>query len=623
MRNKIFIFLTIAILLVMIFNVIIFNPKIIFSHDNHFLVEDTTIRLRSGFNNNNIFYTLDGSVPTINSYRYENGIELIANEETKLYTIRAKVINERRESEVFTKSYFIGKNIAERFNSLVFVISAEYDDLYGYDNGILIPGRLRSEYLEANPDITNIHPTTPANYNVRGRESERRAFLEVFEPNGKRVINQYITMRVSGNWSRANERKALRLFARVEENNDNVFKYPFFASRKTVKNGQVVNNYRKLQLRKGGQDFRITFLRDVVAQQLALNAGITVSSNSRPAAVFINSEYYGFANLQELTEESFFESVFGSNRSNYFIAGTTEHALWLLRGNPDFNSELIRLRLLWENRSFKDEYIFNQINDAFDLDQFLFYYAFLMYTNNRDSIRNNFLIWKYSEPTDLTIPLGSRSYLDGRWRPIINDFDISFSPGLDMMCIGSQPCRRESAFLRALIQRNDMRYQFINNLLDFMNYYLSPETIINVIDKKYNESKNEIYYYINSRANCNENFTIKAFQENIEKLRYFAKGRPEEIIKGLYQEFGISNIYKLTIKQTNSHIRVNSINLNNMQNDFVGQYFGEIPVTITYMGNKRNFSHWIINGEKHFAKTIYLTGQHVVNNAIQIEIIHN
>lgn len=84
---------------------------------------------------------------------------------------------------------------------MVFSITSDPYNLYDYEYGILVPGKLRDDFIKNNPG-KNIEPPDPANFNLRGRESEREVYLEIFEPDGTVVASQNAGIRVYGGWSK-------------------------------------------------------------------------------------------------------------------------------------------------------------------------------------------------------------------------------------------------------------------------------------------------------------------------------------------------------------------------------------------------------------------------------------
>ena len=125
-----------------------------------------------------IYYTLDCTEPSkdsVNSSVYQQPILLVPSETEEVQTIKAKGYytddqGELQETKVYTYTYILGDNVLQRYDTYVVSITGDPDGLFGYENGIFVPGKIRDEYLAANPDITpeNISPVADANYMLKG-----------------------------------------------------------------------------------------------------------------------------------------------------------------------------------------------------------------------------------------------------------------------------------------------------------------------------------------------------------------------------------------------------------------------------------------------------------------------
>lgn len=138
-----------------------------------------------------VFYTSDGSMPAKeeggSTLLYKEPVFLAAEEEESVEVYRfLAVFQDGTESEIVTNTYFMGKNIKDRYDTMIISLAAEDDDLYGYENGIFVEGKLRADWEAQHPGEEAAFDA-PANYNVRGRESERNVHIEIFEPDGKRL----------------------------------------------------------------------------------------------------------------------------------------------------------------------------------------------------------------------------------------------------------------------------------------------------------------------------------------------------------------------------------------------------------------------------------------------------
>ena len=175
-----------------------------------------------------VLYTMDGSWPASeeggSTYMYKEPILLSAEDEESVEVYRFKaVFEDGTESEVITNTYFMGKDIRNRYDTMVVSLTAEYEDLYGEERGNFVEGKLRADWLAEHPEEEVVYDT-PANYNVRGRESERDVHIEIFEEDGNRVISQNGGIRISGNFTRQSEQKSFKLYARKEYDEQSRFR---------------------------------------------------------------------------------------------------------------------------------------------------------------------------------------------------------------------------------------------------------------------------------------------------------------------------------------------------------------------------------------------------------------
>ena len=90
-----------------------------------------------------IYYTLDGSIPTLDSLLYEGAITMQASEEVQSCVIRASTYDEESGvwGEVFTRTYFYAEKletIEDRFSTYVVCLTSDPYNLYDYEYGIMV-----------------------------------------------------------------------------------------------------------------------------------------------------------------------------------------------------------------------------------------------------------------------------------------------------------------------------------------------------------------------------------------------------------------------------------------------------------------------------------------------------
>lgn len=487
-----------------------------------------------------IYYTEDGSLPSRESIRYEGPIALEAEEEEKAVPIRAiAYYADGSESEVCTRTYFLGKQVEERFTTMVVSISCDPDDLYGYENGILVPGKIRDDYMAMVPDADE--ETAPGNFSLRGIESEREAYVEMWEPDGTQVISQRTGIRVHGGTSRLAEMKSLRLISR-EEYGKSALEYEFFPD---TESGRLSDIYQKLLLRNHGNDHNAAYMRDELAARLAEEAGFSDTQRARAAVVYVNGEYYGFEWLKETYDDVYFYKRYGTQTGEGSWQIVTPH-----RGNASTDSEeTAELRAVqdsnqmysYQYRDLRDDAVFAELEELLDIENYLQYCAVEIYLSNPDWPNNNCKMYRwYSNAGGY-----EAGQADGKWRFLLYDMDVgmarSGSSGADNPTLGEvlgsveSHWDRQEYLFQALMQREDMQKRFTEIVEELMEGAFSYENACRVIEELSQEMNAELDVYLWSLTEAGETQETreeqyqeqkKAYQEEIEKIREFFRLRP-------------------------------------------------------------------------------------------------
>jgi hypothetical protein len=382
--------------------------------------------------------------------------------------------------------------VHERFTTIVFSLSTNEENLYDYDTGIFVEGRLRSDFVRDNPGV-EIRPPDPANFNMRGREAERPVFVEVFSQEGIRVIAQEAGMRTHGGWSRAVEQKSIRLIARREYSPEaGKFHFDFFPGETLADgSGDPLEKFDTLILRNGGNDRDFGMIRNEVASRIAREAGFREVTPVRAAAVFLNGEYYGFTWVQVRFNEQYLQDVYNAPTNDFDIVGKGEW--WIDTEDPAIRADLEYLNsFAW--LGVRRDYIYRQLEEILDIDNMLFYYAYQMYMGNWDWPGNNLKRWRYTGPPFEGMP----PELDGRWRYIMYDLDWvlgiygeSYMVGTFEDVLGGE---RESQLLSALLERPDTLAKFAGIICDISAQVVNRSNVFNHINQVFGEAEREIEF---------------------------------------------------------------------------------------------------------------------------------
>lgn len=467
----------------------------VFSLDHSFYNADISVELKTA-ESAEIYYTLDGTDPDRTAHLYSEPL-LFEREVTdfpKAHTVRAKAYYaDGTESDVSVHTYFIAAGASERFSEYVFSVSGDPAVLTEKPDGIF--------YGE--------------NYKNRGRESEREVYLSAWNPKGEQILGQYCGVRIYGGASRESSIKSMKLFARKSyQSGVGAFHTDLFQTPLADNSGEVITEYDKLVLRNSGNDFQFAFIRDELCQTLAMQAGFADYQAVVPAVCYLNGEYYGLFWLHESYCDDYFKDKYPNDAAmGKFIVceGTdTEKTVDEEDSESVHAVEFNDMYNTYAAADLTDDAVYEQLCALMDVENYLDYFAFNIYINNRDWPQNNMRCYRYAIPAEETA--GDGVY-DGKWRFLLHDMDYSMGmyeqPELqphynNLSRILTEGDERHSPLFAALMEREDCRSYFSDSVRSLAEGVLSSENIIDTCSKlnasRYTEQQ-KYYKHLDSLRN--------------------------------------------------------------------------------------------------------------------------
>lgn len=495
---------------------------------------DLTIALPDGAS---VYYSTDGSEPTKDSKLYEKPVRIRASsgDFPKCMVLKAKAYYaDGTESEVITHTMFAQKGVENRFETLVFSISADPAVLTGAPDGIL--------YGE--------------NYEQRGRESEREVYVEALNPDGTTVFSQGAGVRVYGAASRASSIKSLKLFARKEyDPNHGKFKIDSFGT--VGADGEVMNKYDKLVLRNYGNDFQFAFIRDEINQRLAAQAGYTGVEAVVPAVVYINGDYYGLVYLHESYCDDFFSDKYGKGDGKYEVIEGSEQEKSVEDDDEDTVAAATEFNEKYNELAYSDltdNANYQKLCEFMDVENYLQSYAFNIYVNNYDWPQNNYKCYRYYAGEGEEY---GENEMDGRWRFLFHDTDFSLAlyeqtetnAGYNnLKQILKEGSERYSPLFANLMKRDDCKQYFLDEMVRLMDGALSYENVSETLDTMNAERYNEMKFYfthLEGMKSSDQSIWIW-YDEHLkrtENIRSFANRRRGYMERFLKSELGLPDDY--------------------------------------------------------------------------------
>ncbi len=591
-----------------------------FSHPSGFYTAAFTLQITSDNNPLPTYYTLDGSEPTLDSPIYDGPItiynrtpdveqfayiptSLIAvNPELpvlKATVVRARTINPVGVAgPIETKTYFVDSDINNRHVLPIFSLVTDADNLFDYEYGIYVPGKLWDEAV-GYPNVTNPYTdlswvSRPANYHERGSDWERPAELEFFELGGKSAFNIPVGIRIHGTFSRIYPQKSLRLYTRASYGTE-WLEYPLFGE-------QVPNRFKRLILRNSGSDWTATMMRDGIIQDLLESLNIDKQAY-RPTVLYINGEYWGIHNLRERLDRYYISEHYDIDLDRIDML---EYYATVIEGDDRHMLEMLDyLRKHDLSNQENMAYIATQI----DIESYIDYQVAQIYVNNTDWPSRNLIYWRHQlEVNDLLLPRGQ----DGRWRWILYDLDEAFAGDNDTeaytrntLAVAAAPDGPEypnppwSTFIfRKLLENKGFQQKFINRFADLLNTQFDENHVVNHINAGQELIRHEIVEHM---RRWGVPFYMEYWEGKIDDMRTFARERPYYMRQHLQDFFSLPSLINVSIEmtpETPGMVRFNSLYIHPDNTPWTGKYFQDIPLEVTALpGLGLKFETW--NQDQH------------------------
>ncbi|MFW5850568.1 MAG: CotH kinase family protein, partial [Spirochaetota bacterium] len=313
----------------------------------------------------------------------------------KAATVRAVAIGAQSRSAVRTATFLFAPSGETHHELPVWSIQTDRGSFFDPDSGIYVPG----------PDAPEV------NYFRRGSDWEAQAHVEFFEDDRRRVLAQQMGIRIHGNYTRTYPQKSLRLYSRTDYGPGRM-SHRFFESKE-------IDDFNRLLLRNGGNDFSGGLLSDPVAQTLVEHLAFD-TQHYRPSVVYLNGEYWGIHNMRDRYDQHYLETHYGIPRDEVLIlegegvvdTGAQQTVGEIYDPFVDFRERVASGEIAdWE-----------ALDEEMALSEYIDYVFVQVYAGNYDWPQNNIRYWRYAGPN----PTAERGPRDGRWRWMLYDVDFAF-----------------------------------------------------------------------------------------------------------------------------------------------------------------------------------------------------
>lgn len=547
---------------------------IIVSQEDSFCAGDLVLEL-SDAGGYPIYYTLDGSIPGFESGFYEDPIAFTATDEVRSCVLRARSYDESTGEwgDLFTRTYFYAdsmETLKERFSTYIVCLTSDPYNLYDYEYGIMVEGKIRDEYVNS-PEYISGKLTQPANFTQQGRDWERDAFVEILSPDGERLIAQDAGMRIFGHASRQYYYKSFKLYARKAYGND-TFAYPFFADNTHGADQKVQDAYQRLVVRAHGFDKSVTLFREELFQTLCSQIEGIDSKSVAPASVWLNGGYYNFEWLQEVYDDTYMEENYGLMQEGDYYQKLALRAnkltLSIAKGKTDSGDEDEEETVGTEEaepvvettdrtpeeeqaskdyhkmaeyaeKNLTDDETFAELEQLVDIDNMIQYFAIETYIANWDWPLNNIKLYRYYSQNNVY----GTGRQDGRWRYLYYDMEAGFNiyneepeDWLDIETVMEQ-----NPLFGAVMKRPDMQEKFAKYIELCIKEYFTEDRVRVAVEKLCGERDSELAESFAYKHSIDESYTMNMddVEQNKEVIYDFVEKRPEMMRQQIQELFGI------------------------------------------------------------------------------------
>ena len=436
------------------------------------------VSLSCGTDGATIYYTTNGTEPTQSSAKYTGAISV-----SSTGMLRARAYKDGYiESSVATATYVIGEQHSLPIVSLV----TDPDLLFGTEQGI---------------------------YTNYSEKWEVPASIELIE-DGRQVFVQDIGLRLFGAYSRTDPQKSFAIFARGKYG-DSSLSYPFF-------DAQPFTEYKSIVLRAGGNDGKLTKLRDVLAADLAAGELDVEYMDYRACLVYLNGEYWGVYYMREKVNKYYLAQ-------HYDIEDLS--SIDLLVGNGSVlvgdNSDYKALIEFCKNNSLADQNNFDYVASRIDVDNYMDWCIAEIFFSNSDL--GNVKFWRSSET-------------DNKWRWILYDIDWGFykvARNATQLFFNTEG--RGAGFMystqlsRSMLQNDAWREAFLKRFAELLNTQFSAANMTERLAAFAEEISAERLADRQVTGQSESNFNT-----HMARLQYFIENRSEVVVYELRQYFGLS-----------------------------------------------------------------------------------
>ena len=486
-----------AALCVLAYKLYYITGELSFDRSSGFYDEPFYLNIQGG---GRIFYTLDGSEPGEDSARYLFPIKISdASSNPNVYSmirqisphimpefaeapgilnskdfqyevpqgnidkatvVRAVRIDTRgHKSEVINAVYFVGMQDKKGYDGMgVVSIISDPDSLFDPVNGLYMMGENcieKAREMRSDGEEVNRATFNDANYMQKGKKYRVPALVYFWDENKKLTQIENCRIGIQGHAGRHFPKKSFNIYS---------------------ENGETLRycglEFKSLNLFSGSQDAD-TMMLDMMINNLTEEYAVA-TRHYTPVQVFVDGEYWGFYELAERFDESYFSHYYDIDAEDIVMLKRTQGEEEIELGEEADAALFDAVEEYAVSHDLSQKEYFDRLFEMIDYESFMDYYAIQLCMVNQDWPNDNFAVFR-SRLSD------GGGYNDGKFRYVLYDMNLVSKGYYDSDGLGHALVHDK--ILSALWENGDFRDAMNERILYMSENVFNTETTDAAIDE--------------------------------------------------------------------------------------------------------------------------------------------
>ncbi|MGI6193638.1 MAG: CotH kinase family protein, partial [Christensenellales bacterium] len=465
-----------------------YTAEPVFSRQGGYVSEAFELAISCATDGATIYYTTDGSKPTVNSKVYSSPIKIEKNTCVKAVA---------KAEGTLMSDQMVATYLFDTHATPVICLSIGDGDL---------------SYISASENRRDLR--------------EREGYAEYYTKDGVLGVRFPAGMRIGGNSTRLYPQRTFSLHLRGGYGQSSVT-YPFFE-------GYGVKEFSSLVLRNCGQDQAATMLRDAYAS-MAVNGMNIDNAQSTFVTVYINGKYWGLYEFKENQNEDYYAGKYGVDPG--VVQGVRSNT-YVYNGVGD-NKGIKNLFAL-AAKDTSDASVYAQYAAKADEDMFIDYLIAQCFFSNNDAYNQ-----KYMGSTDGSMKWRPVFYdldfaLSGN-SSSKNVFGLFFRQEVVYVGVPDEQGNRnfvDMGLYYGFYKNAAWREKFVNRFAEVMNTVLTTDRLVSILDDMVALMEPEMARHV---SRWKRPASVSGWKSEIKAFRQCIIDRRANYLKEFKRTFNVSD----------------------------------------------------------------------------------